>query len=224
MDNTLHEMTHAVAVKLATDIFVLDRRTLSPTLQVAARVLDDTLYGLDDTLILPKYEDFLSEYVSMVFTVTKKTRISPRYSSTGEYKGIDFLDYNIPSIKGTRGLYVIFYEHPISGDVSVYVGSTIRDPRERIGKFVRRVMTDLGDDDIAAANKWIKKHGRTMDYASAIFIPIDAPQSMLRALEDGVIEYYNGFYPSGTVLNSISPQITLEHKRKSPDTPALLDI
>lgn len=218
-----HELAHAVAVRLASDMFV-KQSTMSPVVESCARALNGTLYGLDGTLILPQYVDFLSEYVSMVLTMTEKTRITARYSPTGEYKGIDFLDYNIPSIKGTRGLYVIYYEHPISGEVSVYVGSTIRDPRERIGKFVRRVMTDLGDDDIAAANKWIKKHGRTMDYASAIFIPIDAPQTMLRALEDGVIEFYNGLYPANTVLNSISPNITLEQKRQSPATPALLDI
>ena len=63
----------------------------------------------------------------------------------------------------------------------------------------------------------------TLDYASAVFIPIDMPQKKLRELEGWVTKNYRDMYP-GTVLNTVvNPTLTLE-KRNESITPPLLGI
>jgi hypothetical protein len=188
------------------------------------RALSDNLIGLDGFIYIPSHMEQTGRYLANVFDMVQKTRISAKYVN-GVYKGVNCLDFNIPSIKGLRGMYLISYHHPITEERSFYIGSTIRDPRDRIGKFVRMISTGIvgKDENGAASKKWISKHGMTLDYATAVFIPIDMPQKKLRELEGWVAKYYGELYP-GSVLNTVvNPTLTLE-KKNIPITPPLLGI
>jgi hypothetical protein len=198
---------------------------ISPPMTFAVeRAFADNFIGLDGFIYIPSHMEQTGRYIANVFDMVQKTRISARYVN-GVYRGVDCLDFNIPSTKGLRGMYLISYHHPITGERSFYIGTTIRDPRDRIGKFVRMISTGIigKDENGAASKKWISKHGMTLDYASAVFIPIDMPQKKLRELEGWVTKNYRDMYP-GTVLNTVvNPTLTLE-KRNESITPPLLGI
>lgn len=210
---------------------------LTPMTLATEHAFTDELLGLDGTLIIPSDMEFKSLYIANMLDMLQKTRIAPEYVN-GVYKGFDCLDYNIPSGKTLRGIYMIQYLHPITGERSIYIGTTIQDPRDRIGKFVRIVSTGKvpsgknragkrWSESGAAALKWVERHGMTLDYATAIFIPLDMTQKQLRDKKDGVeghvIRYLRKLYPD-SVLN-VQDNTTLTLEKKIP-TPALdgLDI
>jgi len=188
----------------------------------------ENLLGLDGTLPIPEME-LKTRYIASILDIVEKTRIAPHYVN-GVYKGFNCLDFNIPSKKKLKGIYLIQYLHPITGERSIYIGTTINDPRERIGKFVRIVSTGKipsgksaagkkWNESGAAAMKWIARHGTTLDYATAVFIPLDMTQKQLRGtdgLEGHVIRYFRELYPNSVINERDNPTLTLEKKTQTP--------
>jgi hypothetical protein len=199
--------------------FLKELIEFSPASLSVENVIADDLVGLDGYIPLPSHMEQTGRYIANMFVMLKKTRIAPRYVK-GVYKGVDCVDFNIPSRK-MHGIYLISYDHPIGEDRSGYIGTTIDNPRSRLGKFVKAVATGQVRDDEngAAAMKWIAKHGNKLDYASAIFIPIDLPQRKLRGtngLEGWVIRYFNEKYPNYLLNTNENPTLTLEKKIPTP--------
>lgn len=206
---------------------------LAPMTLAVEKAFADDLLGLDGTLPIPEME-LKTRYIANILDIVEKTRIAPRYVN-GVYDGFDCLDFNIPSKKNLKGIYIIQYLHPITGERSIYIGTTIRDPRERIGKFVRIVATGtipMGksatgkkwSESGAAAKKWIARHGMTLDYATAVFIPLDMTQQQLRGtdgLEGHVIRYLRQLYPNSVLNDKDKTTLTLEKNNLLPPTPSL---
>lgn len=178
------------------------------------------LYCLDGDLALPNHVEYMSRDIVDIFDKLTPTQIKPRLSG-----GVEFISgYDIPS--GLRGIYMIYYEHPISGIGSIYVGSSIYGVRKRISEFVRFVMhgeEGIRDRDSAPSRKWRKSYGRSVDYAYVKFIKMSEDQNTLRELEKGVIYLLREKLGRDMVLNENDPTITLETKHLKTQPSGVLD-
>lgn len=182
--------------------------------------LNEVISPITNTVPIPSYDELKGKYFGDMLMEMEQSRIIPQFTRTGVWKGIEFDGPNIPSSAGD-GVYLIGYTHPIDEVGSLYVGSTDRsevgDPRERICKIARQIMTghvNKNESD-AAARKWVGKHGRTLDHAWAVFLPFDEAQDVVRGIEGSVVDYYRHVFPSH-VINTNKPTLTLQKKEVEP--------
>lgn len=185
----------------------------------------DLVYGLDGYLAIPTHAALISEYVLRMYdTDQRKTRLVPKFRDS-KYIGVELPDYNIKT-NFMSGVYIIEYIHPITRFKMIYVGTTINKVRSRIGKFVRAVIyNDLPEsEDTRAAKIWRSYVGRTLEYSTVVFYPLDYNQDMFRGsantIEAILINYLDANY-DGVVLNTVKTPTKTLQKRTAHITPAL---
>ena len=187
------------------------------------KYLQDTPISIDNIPVLPSHNEFLGSYIGTYLDLfAEKIPVSIKYTANGKYDGVSAsLDSKM------HGFYCIGYEHPIDGNPSYYIGSSIKCIRDRLGMMARLVITGkaTGNESLTVPNRWVKKHGRNFDYAFITYFPTrDMKQSRMRPIETSVTNHFRRIYMND-VLNIAKKAVnTIERKEPTPVLEGLVGV
>lgn len=194
--------------------------TLDPAIGGVITCLEKYLTGavisVDGTLPLPSREECLGSYIGTYLDViAERIPINAVYDARGNYERYEC---DIPS-GGIKGIYLVGYEHPITGAASYYIGSTIECLRKRMNMHMRHIMTARvgGKESDTWARVWESRHGRNLDYAFLSYFPMNEEQSLVREVETFVQQHFKSVHGVDNILNREEKgMLTIEKKNPTP--------
>ena len=165
------------------------------------------MFGIDGYPVLYSHQEFLADMIARYFeNSATEYVVSPKFDGR-EYSGI-----NLDLKSDLKGWYALEHTHPITGEKTINIGSTIYCVRRRINEKIRHVIIGVGTQD-AFARDWINRVGKNVDYTCVKFLPMERAeikQSFLRDIEGYLIKWYRNKYGNKAVINiEENPTVTL---------------